>query len=257
MNTIIIIPMAGLSSRFFDAGYKEPKYKLKVGGYSLFHLSVYSFKRYFQSAKFIFVCRNVYETKNFIEHECHIMKIANFEIIELTKETSGQAETVALGLNETLVNTDDHLAIFNIDTIRPNILLPETKPEKNTSYLEVFKGKGTNWSFIKLNSDNTKVIEVSEKRRISNLCCTGLYYFSNISSFLFAYENPPKPVGAEEIKESYVAPLYNTLIKQEKDVGYRVVSIEDVIFSGVPEEYEYITSEFGIKNMKLKTGLSF
>ncbi|MBD6989485.1 capsular biosynthesis protein, partial [Vibrio parahaemolyticus] len=44
---MIIIPMAGMSSRFFNAGYDKPKYMLEARGVTLFEHSILSFKKYF------------------------------------------------------------------------------------------------------------------------------------------------------------------------------------------------------------------
>lgn len=49
---MIIIPMAGLSSRFFKAGYTKPKYMLDAHGISLFDHAVNSFKAYFKTETF-------------------------------------------------------------------------------------------------------------------------------------------------------------------------------------------------------------
>ena len=65
----IIIPMAGLSSRFTKSGYTLPKYMLYVGNKSLFRLAVESFEKYFKLSRFTFICRDVYCTKKFIENE--------------------------------------------------------------------------------------------------------------------------------------------------------------------------------------------
>ena len=45
---MIVIPMAGLSSRFFKASYDIPKYMLTAHDESLFDHSVKSFSQYFR-----------------------------------------------------------------------------------------------------------------------------------------------------------------------------------------------------------------
>lgn len=44
---MFIIPMAGLSSRFFKAGYNKPKYQLMLGKETVFSWAVKSFEKYF------------------------------------------------------------------------------------------------------------------------------------------------------------------------------------------------------------------
>ena len=94
----IIIPMAGLSSRFSKAGYVLPKYMLYVRNRSMFNLSVSSFEKYFVSCKFLFIARNIFDTRAFIEQECELMGIKDYETVILDSPTRGQAETVMKGI---------------------------------------------------------------------------------------------------------------------------------------------------------------
>ena len=45
---MIIIPMAGKSSRFFNAGYDIPKFMLPLSKSNVFREAVKSFKKYFE-----------------------------------------------------------------------------------------------------------------------------------------------------------------------------------------------------------------
>lgn len=233
---MIVIPMAGLSSRFFKAGYKQPKYMLEAHGKSLFQHSVESFKKYFDTEKFLFVVRDVFGTYEFVENEIHKMGIQSYQIFVLDEETKGQAETVFLALKE--LDSDESITVFNIDTFRPGFEYPENL-DKLDGYLEVFEGSGDNWSFIKVDENDLKrVIQTTEKNPISNKCCTGLYYFSNISVFKEMFiEYSQRPQSEWEKAELYIAPLYNLMIDREMYVGYDQIDIEEVIFCGVPQEY--------------------
>lgn len=235
----ILIPMAGLSSRFTKAGYVLPKYMLYVKNRSLFNLAVSSFEKYFDSCRFVFVARDVFDTKTFIEQECLLMGIKNFEVVILPAPTKGQAETVFEGVKRANVPADEPLLIFNIDTFRPGYTFPE-QIQQWDGYLEVFVGSGKNWSYARTESDDsTRVIETAEKKEISQYCSTGLYYFGTSGLFLKAYEyNCSHPINDK--MELYVAPLYNHLIAWSQQIHIHVIGREEVIFSGVPEEYEQI-----------------
>lgn len=233
----IVISMAGLSMRFINAGFTLPKYMLYVGNKSLFNLSVRGFSNYFENCKFLFIARNLFGTKVFVEQECKLLGIKNFEIIILDSPTKGQAETVFLGLDKSDTKMEEPITIFNIDTFRPNFIFPENMNEWD-GYLEVFKGEGANWSYAKTEtSESTKVIETAEKLQISNYCSTGLYYFKSVSLFNHAYQSLNSIVLKESPKEQYVAPLYNILIKQKKNIQIHLIEKEEVEFCGVPEEY--------------------
>ena len=51
----IVFPMAGLSSRFTEAGFDKPKYMLDVDSNTVFYHAINSFKLYFKEHKFLFI----------------------------------------------------------------------------------------------------------------------------------------------------------------------------------------------------------
>ena len=239
----IVIPMAGLSSRFTKAGYTLPKYMLYAKDKSLFNLAVSSFEKYFEEDKFVFIARNVFDTKTFIQKECELLGISNFEIVMLEEPTRGQAETVLKGIKDACIPGEESILIFNIDTFRPGFSFPERITEWD-GYLECFEGSGANWSYAKTEDGtcNTKVVETAEKREISNFCSTGIYYFKKTNDFLYAYtKNETNPIGG--MKELYVAPLYNYLISEGMNIGVDLIKRSEVIFCGVPDEYtDFLTT---------------
>ncbi len=229
--------MAGLSARFFDAGYDKPKYMLPGHGQPLFDHAVFSFQDYFKTLPFIFIVRDIHNTPSFVRERCAQLEINDYSIVVLQEETRGQAETVFLGLEH--VNESEPLTVFNVDTFRPGFILPDVSTHAD-GYLEVFKGEGKNWSYAKpASATSDRVIETAEKNPISDLCSTGLYHFSETKSFKTAYEiERRKPDSERRNKELYVAPLYNHLIQRGQDIRYHLIAKDEVIFCGVPKEYE-------------------
>lgn len=237
---IIVIAMAGLSKRFTDAGYELPKYMLELGGRSLFQHAVGSFERYFDSAHFVLVLRDVAGTLDFVAREVEVLGIADASLVVLEEMTRGQAETVAMGLERAGVGPDaGPLIIHNIDTFRPGYRLPEAaQVEGWDGYLEVVEAEGDGWSFaLPRSPDSTEVVRTTEKVRISDLCSTGLYHFRQAGSFLDAFEQSAEDSAAGE-REMFVAPLYNRLISAGQKVHYVKIEPSEVIFCGVPAEYE-------------------
>lgn len=241
---MIVIPMAGLSSRFFKAGYTKPKYMLEAHGITLFEHSVKSFEKYFSTENFLFIIRDVYQTSVFVEQKAKALGIKSFEIVTLKEETRGQAETVYLGLKKSNCEEYESLTIFNIDTFRPNFRHPNLN-QLGDGYLEVFQGTGDNWSFAKpLNNSCNIVCETAEKKQISNLCSTGLYHFSCLELYKLAYNDYlNKPKGDWMNGEVYIAPLYNYLIKKGNKIHYQLIDRNEVLFCGTPEEYDNFLNE--------------
>lgn len=238
---MIVFPMAGLSSRFKNAGYSLPKFMLQLGNKSVFEHCVLSFSEYFHVKKFIFIVRDELAIKSFVKEKIEVLGIDNYEIVLLNYNTRGQAETVAKGIEH--LNLNKSLTIFNIDTFRPGFKFPH---ELGDGYLEVFSGSGNNWSFVKPACNETNIVELTtEKIPISNLCSTGLYYFSKAYLFFNAFNITSKSSPSSwQGGEIYVAPLYNHLIKQGFDIRYHLISHKDVVFCGVPAEYELLKTKY-------------
>lgn len=242
---MIIFPMAGLSSRFQKAGYTMPKYMLPLGTGSMLQAVVRGFSSIRGTEPFLFICRDVSGTKSFIQSQLteFAEKPNDVGIVTLDNETSGQAETVYLGLKRGEVSKDTPITIFNIDSQHQQFRYPlEFDVGSVDGYLEVFRAEGDHWSFVLPDHASARigaVAEVAEKRRISDLCSTGLYFFRRAGLFMDLYEETLS-AKLEELDggERYVAPLYNSAIKQGYDIRYSEISREGIAFTGTPEEYE-------------------
>ena len=234
---MFVIPMAGLSSRFSEKGYKKFKYELPLkldglkGDY-VFDFCLNSFSNYFASDLFVFITREI-KQKKFIVSRINKLRIKNYKIINLQKVTRGQAETVYIGLKKILL--DENIYIFNIDTI----LLNFNKKINNIydGLIETFIGKGDQWSFVSINKKNL-VIKTAEKKRISKYCSNGLYYFKNKEIYNSAFKEYKKSFPRN--KELYIAPIYNKLIKNNYIIKNKLIPKKNIIFVGTPEEYESV-----------------
>lgn len=231
---MIVIPMAGLSSRFFNYGYKVPKYMLELNGETVFELSVKSFERYFKTDRFVFICRDIFGTTSFVKRKAMELGIFDFEVIVINHETRGQAETVLLGLSE--ADPESDVFIFNIDTFRPGYIKPGGDVLNKSGYLETFIGSGDNWSYI-LEGRPGEVVKTTEKIKISDHCCTGVYYFKKVKDFRDAFKMAEQDPKLRHNNEFYVAPLYNALIERGFEIGFLDVDVAEVIFCGTPSEY--------------------
>ena len=239
---MFVFPMLGRSSRFFNAGFNVPKYKLPLGsqGQIVFDHVMSSFKRYFETDLFVLISRVDTNDKQFLVERLQALGVKRFEVLEHEGETRGQAESVELALKGVL--DEEELYIFNIDTI-----LYEFKKDSSRGnaggYLEVFRGEGKHWSFVDPSPLHSgRAIRVVEKERISELCSNGLYFFKSIKLFKDA-------LGAYLIKhrdsmdELYVAPIYNELIECGIIINFIIISNDKIGFCGVPDEYFELCSK--------------
>lgn len=237
---MIIFPMAGLSSRFTKAGYEQPKWMLPLAERPLLDWSLLSFASFFNDEKFLIVFLDRPGVGAFVERRVTELKIANPVLVPLGAPTAGQAETVHLGLSQAGLPDSQDLTIFNIDTIRPRYSRSPML-EISDGWLECFKGDGDHWSFVRENSASPNLAdEVVEKKRISDNCCTGIYWFKSSSAFENAYQAEAANPKAAEL---FVAPLYQRLIEDNKRVSFDVIADKDIFFSGTPAEYEHAKTQ--------------
>lgn len=235
----VAIAMAGEGKRFTKVGFTKPKYELMVKGRPMFDWALESLRAFYQKANFLFIARS--GAQEFIATRCAKLGISSFQIIALDAPTDGQATSVKIGI-QTLDKTQP-LIIYNIDThISSDAFGSEDIAEEDEGWLLLFRVSGEHWSFAKLDG-NGRVLEVTEKKRISDTACLGVYYFKSIALFEEAYRLFADRTKAE-YGEVYVAPLYNALIGMGKMIGTKVIDEKEAVVLGTPEEVAKFDPEF-------------
>ncbi|RYZ92199.1 MAG: hypothetical protein EOP06_04955 [Proteobacteria bacterium] len=232
----VIITMAGRGSRFRDVGYTVPKYEIIAKGRSLFDWSMSSLMPILNPAsKIIFVTLAGNASESFIRTECERLGFVNIQVIEINEVTDGQATTAMIGLAG--CEPSKPLAIYNIDThIKPNAWNSAMIPSAAAGWVLCFDAPGQHWSFAKVGTDKWAT-EFAEKIRISSHATVGLYLFANPAVFEKAYaETYFVATGAPALKERYVAPMYNAIIRSGLKVGVSDIPFGSVIPLGTPEE---------------------
>lgn len=229
--------MAGRGSRFLKQGYNQPKFMIEVKGKTLFQWSMNSLDNFSANASWHFVTLKGHEASAFIGQQCSKLGIKEYSVTELTDLTSGQAESAIAAFDKCDLNAP--CLIYNIDThVSPEALLPEDI--KGEGWVPCFDMPGDHWSFVKLGPDGCAV-EVREKKRISNMCSIGLYWFATPHLFLDAYNSIYVEGAQLEAGETYIAPLYNQLIDDGRCVSASMIPADAVIPLGTPEEVSLFT----------------
>jgi len=222
----IVIPLAGNASRFFDSGYTNVKYKLPLFNMKpiLWHILSHINRKF----KLVIVANSKFNDKSWLNNLLSTLEFKHFEIVEVS-ETDGQLTTVKLGiLNSKITDNYDELIVYNGDTVRH---IPfDFDFHESDGLIEVFNQDGDHWSFV---DQIGKVNKVSEKRRISNFCSTGLYGFKTINLFL-KFSDKVKLIN----NEKFIAPIYNELIRENLKVTSFLSHWSNFTLCGTPEEYE-------------------
>ena len=231
----IVITMAGEGRRFREAGYKEPKFMIPVRGKTLFEWSMDSLKAFRREEdKYTFIVRREDKAGVFIDEMCRKMDILNSDFIEIDAPTDGQATTAYLARDRW--NREDGLYIYNIDTyVEPFNMTPDEI--RGDGFIPCFSAPGDHWSFVMTREgDRGRALEVREKKRISDNCTLGAYYFSSCGLYEEIYNECYS--GSENLEkgEKYVAPMYNQMIHKGMEVYISTVPSGHVHVLGTPAE---------------------
>ena len=229
----IVLPMAGLGTRFKNAGYMDSKPFIDILGEPMVKRVIDNLQIDFnKNYHFIIICLiEDYEKYNIGQFIRRTYPNSRYTIRILDEVTQGAAETV-LSVKD-LINVDVPLLLLNSDQmIDYSPIVSFGKLKSYDGGMLCFNGSGEKWSYAKLNDDN-EVIEVAEKREISNYATAGYYYWSKGSDFV-KYAEEMILSNDTTNNEFYVAPVYNYAIKDGKKIG---ISMVDNIYQlGSPED---------------------
>lgn len=231
----LVITMAGLGSRFKKAGYCVPKYMIPAKGKTLFEWSLASLSDFNTvDSEYIFIVRSEDHSSKFIDEKCKNLGIHKHHVMEIDYLTSGQAETALLAGK--VWDPDSELLIYNIDTYVEEGLL-RIQDICGDGFIPCFTAPGKQWSFVRLD-DTGRAVEVREKKRISDNCTLGAYYFKSCRLYEELYRSYYNGENHLECGERYVAPLYNYMISQGKEVRISSIPASGIHVLGTPEELE-------------------
>lgn len=236
----LVIPMAGRGSRFAHVGIAVPKPLIDVRGKPMYAWATDSLPLA-HAKRLIFICLAEHLGDLALEEDIH-RRYGQYNpvVVGLTEVTQGQACTVLTAKKH--IDEDVPLVIFNADTFFTSALSKTVTllPPHVRGMLGVFKAPGDKWSFVRTD-DQGRVVEVAEKKRISDWACTGLYHFSAGAEFV---QHAEKMIADNERvnNEFYVAPVYNRLLAQGSELRLDVA--EQVWVLGTPEDLAYFEANY-------------
>lgn len=225
---IAVIPMAGRGSRYANEGYATPKPFVSIAGKPMVLWALKSLERMVIS-KYIFVALNEHEHEFRLTELItnHVKGKCNFVFID--EVTEGQLCTVLAA--KKLLGEDEDVLIAASDTVVIGNLPGDILSTYWDGIISVANLPGDQWSFAKTN-ENGEVLEVAEKRRISDYASTGLYYFRKAKDLVTFGEKIIQ--DNERIRgEFYVIPVYQKMIAAGKRVGISKAS--EMWDMGTPE----------------------
>jgi HAD superfamily hydrolase (TIGR01509 family) len=227
----IVIPMAGAGSRFEKAGYTFPKPLIEVNGKPMIQVVVENLNI---DAKYHFIVQkehyekyNLKETLNLISPNCNIIFTSG--ITEGAACTTLLAKEFINNNNSLLIANSDQFLEWNSTNFMYNMI-----GDSVDAGIVTFTSTHPKWSFAKID-ETGKVIEVAEKKPISNIATAGIYYWKNGSDYVkYAEQMIQKNVRVNN--EFYVCPVFNEAIADDKII--KTYNISKMWGIGTPEDLD-------------------
>jgi len=230
----IVVPMAGTGTSFEKAGYSFPKPLIEIRGKTMIEVVVNNLKPE-SDHKFIFVCQKEHYEKYDLYNVLKNATDNKMEIIQIDGKTEGAACTALTALK--YINNDEPLMIANSDQfieIDINDFIKAGQKEDTDGLIMTFPSSHPKWSYARVDRDGA-VIEVAEKKVISDKATVGIYYFKKGSDFV----RGAQAMIEKNIRfnnEFYVCPVYNELILTDKKIGIYNIEVEKMHGLGTPED---------------------
>ncbi|MCF4175270.1 NTP transferase domain-containing protein [Vibrio sp. McD22-P3] len=228
----LVVPMAGLGSRFSKAGYKFPKPLEDLHGKPFFWWSIQSVAREIKiSSLTCVVLREHVETFDIDKKVLGYFPDAKFVILD--ELSDGALDSAMAGLKSCdnqepiLINDCDHA--FEIKGL-PEIV-SRLSSGKVDGYLCHFKADSPAYSYAKYNKDSGLLEFTAEKEVISELAIAGLYMFRNkqiIESYFEEYKEKCT------YNETFISGLYNFMAQDGMLIKGK--QLESHLSFGTPEE---------------------
>lgn len=242
--TEIVIPMAGLGSRFYEAGYTDPKPFIPVNGKPMIQWVIENLSSRFYRTRFTFIVNRIHLETYRIEEKLNKI-VPDCNIISIPGKTEGAACTVLLALDE--ISLDNPLLIANSDQyvdLSIDDFLRKAFQSDRDGLIMTFPATDKKWSYAKTNSAGL-VTEVAEKKPISPHATVGIYYFKKARAFVEACQSMIK-LDQRTNGEFYVCPVYNELIRNGAQIEIFPISKEAMHGLGTPEDLNFFLKNFSM-----------
>lgn len=233
----ILIPMAGEGSRFKAAGYTFPKPLIEVMGKPMIQWVIESLKAQ-PNDNFIFIVKKEHYYKYNLKDVFSVLLTNKFSIVCVDETTEGAACTTLLAKN--YIDNDVPLLIANSDQYAPineiNFYPFSHKPD---GIIYTFESVHPKWSFVRRSGG--RVVEVAEKKPISNEATCGIYWWQYGSDYVrYAEQMIAKNIRTNN--EFYVCPVFNEAIADKRFI--MSLGVKEMWGLGTPEDLEYFERNY-------------
>jgi len=231
----IVIPMAGLGSRFPQEIYKVPKPMIEIGntGKSMIQCAIESLGFH---GKYYFIINEELITKYDINSVLKSFMVDPYELIPINYVTEGPACSALLA--KKYINNDDPLVITNCDQIMEwgehHDFIKFATESKADAAVVTYPSITEKNSYVQLNFKNEGV-KFAEKKVISKYSLNGIHYWKKGSDFIKSAEIMIFR-NLRVNNEFYIAPTFNEMLVEDKIIIVYHIGIPRHWAVGTPED---------------------
>ena len=245
----ILVPLGGVGQRFVDAGAKVPKPLVLAGGKEIvLHLAEYLASHVAAGDTVWFVLADA--LKGVVEDVVR-RALPEARFVSLPQEcfpTLGAADTVSLGLaridpellrRPCLLLDGDQFYTGGVDVLAEVRALGDASGAV-VCFEDAVDVTGALYSYVEVHEhehehehEHDSVLRIAEKRRISNMACTGAYYFADTRQLMcFA----SRSAFRSEYKEFYTSCVIAAMLEAGLPFAAIEVPASSVVSLGTPQQ---------------------
>lgn len=244
----VVIPMSGQGSRFKIAGYTFPKPLIEVHGKPMIQVVVDNLNCDPTVCKFIYIVQESHYKDYNLKYLLNLIT-PGCEIVRTNGMTEGSTCSVLLA--QKFIDNDTPLLLANSDQFlewNNHEFIYGMVSSDVDGGISTFTATHPKWSFAKVD-DEGFVTEVAEKKPISNIATTGIYYWKKGSDFV-KYANRMIEKNIRTNNEFYICPVFNEAIADGKKI--RISHCNKMWGIGTPEDLEYFLKTYENTNIITK-----
>jgi dTDP-glucose pyrophosphorylase/mannose-6-phosphate isomerase-like protein (cupin superfamily) len=245
----VVIPMAGLGTRFTQYGFKQNKYLLPINIdlVPMIEVAITSLNINIP-CKYFFIINEQHGEDTNLRNILHLICTKysyNYVISSVNVLTEGPASTVYTISDKLdsslplLVSNSDQVLEWDFNKFYKNCLLDNNdgcvltySPPYN-----LILGSLDKHSFVRLNSEN-KIDKCAEKIVLSTKALVGVHYYKSAKMFFDGYDYIVKNNIRAPNGEYYLSLTYDAMIKLNYNVGYSDLEIGEKFHPvGEPDDY--------------------
>lgn len=229
----VVIPAAGEGSRFRQAGFSKAKPFIDVDGQAMVEKVIGNVRPKGADVHVLFRKEHMCSEPEAVAE----VQARGATVHVVDRLTEGTACTLLLartafdGPGMLLVANSDQYVDFDVDAY-----VRDCRERELDGSILVFKDvkRDPKWSFARLDNDGF-VVEVAEKRPISDLATVGIYLFARGSDFVSAAIDMIA-CNDRVNGEFYTCPVYNYMIRAGAKIGVYEISNDAMHGLGTPDD---------------------